>query len=237
MDSSPPRGEAPIGILLFSSAGRIAGDPGHPDTFSFPVRLGLVEGSYRDLITGSEQARQRLRRGAAALAEQGAAAIAGDCGLMSLYQADLADASGVPVVASSLMLLPQILRMLPSAKTVGILTGHSDLLGEHHLRAAGVADSSRLTVQGMEEEPHFREVVIDGGAAADFFLMRRDVLSAAGKLLQKAPDTGAIVLECSNLATFAGELRQEFSLPVFDINSAVEFLHRALYPPSFSPTP
>ena len=49
--------EKPVGVLLFEQAGeRMIGDPGLPGSFPFPVRFGLVPGSYRNLIKGSPEA-------------------------------------------------------------------------------------------------------------------------------------------------------------------------------------
>lgn len=222
----------PVGILLYETAGeRIAGDPGHPGTFDFPVRFGLVEGSYRDLIEGSEAAKQRLLAAARGLEEQNVCAIAGDCGLMVLYQRALANAVRVPVISSSLALLPMIRTVTARQSAIGVITGHSALLGERHLGAAGATADTNLTVQGMEEEPHFHEVVIAGRIPQDYGLMRRDLLQAAEKLVDRGEPIGALLLECSNLATFAAELYEAYKIPVYDINQAIRMLrHTAAMP-------
>ena len=90
--------DSPIGVLKFASAGdRLVGDPGMEGTFTFPVCYGTVPGSYRDLIEGSQEACTHLCKAASGLEKQGACAIAGDCGLMALYQAELASSVSVPV--------------------------------------------------------------------------------------------------------------------------------------------
>jgi hypothetical protein len=87
-----------MGILLFKTAGqRLPGDPGCPGTFEFPVIYGEAEGSYRDLIYGSAAAQERLVGAAIDLAAKGVSAIAGDCGLMAMYQREIANAVTVPV--------------------------------------------------------------------------------------------------------------------------------------------
>ena len=91
-----------IGVLLFATAGdRLKGDPGYPGTFEFPVEYGIVEGSYRDLIEGSPDACRRLCEAAKKLAKKNVSAIAGDCGLMALYQRQIADSAGIPVISST----------------------------------------------------------------------------------------------------------------------------------------
>lgn len=217
-----------IGVLLFETAGcRLLGDPGYPGTFEFPVKYGVVKGSYRDLIEGSEAACTCLCEAARTLESEGAVAIVGDCGLMGLYQKELAEAVHVPVVASSLALLPLMQAILPADRTIGILTGHSGLLGAHHLRGASAERLDGIVIQGMENEPHFREVVIEGTAGQSYSRMLKDVLNGVRKLRQACGETaplGAVLLECSNLAVFGAEITEEFNVPVFDINTAVYLL-------------
>lgn len=211
-----------IGIILFATAGdRLKGDPGYPGTFDFPLEMGIVEGSYRDLIDGSDDACKRLCEAAKKLEEKGVSAIAGDCGLMVLYQKQIADSVRIPVMSSSLLLLPFARSMIAKTQSIGILTGHSALLGEHHLRAVGVKDMNGIVIYGMQDEPHFKEVVIEGRARQQYDLMKRDVLNGVKHLKESCRSLGAVLLECSNLAVFGCEITNEFGIPVFDINSGI----------------
>lgn len=229
------RSDRVIGVLLFDSAGdRIVGDPGMPGTFPFPVCYGVVPGSYRDLIQGSRGACDRLCAAARELEARGVSAIAGDCGLMALYQKQLAKSVRVPVIASSLVLLPLAERLVGEHRKIGVLTGHSALLNERHLAGAGV-DISRLVIQGMEDEPHFSQVVIEGKARQSYLLMRRDVLRAADKLLSREENIGAILLECSNLAAYGAELTRTLGIPVLDCGLAVRLLFRMVNPACYCP--
>ena len=110
-----------IGVLLFATAGdRLKGDPGYPGTFEFPVEYGIVEGSYRDLIEGSPDACRRLCRKLQKAGKKNVSAIAGDCGLMALYQRQIADSAGIPVISSSLLFLPFARMMISPGQSVGI---------------------------------------------------------------------------------------------------------------------
>lgn len=225
-------GDAPIGILLYENAGeRLIGDPGFPGSFPFPVLYQAVKGSYRDLITGSDKARSRLCSAAGELAEKGVCAIAGDCGLMALYQKEIADCTGIPVISSSLVLLPFLCRITAHDTQIGILTGHSELLAYSHLMAAGAGQLKNLCIQGMQDEPHFRQTVIEGTGHHEYGLMKEDVLHATKKLIAKGTKVRTILLECSNLTTYGHDITKEFGLPVFDINTAIYFLHTALIKP------
>lgn len=215
---------------MFESAGdRIIGDPGMPGTFPFPIRHGMVPGSYRDLIHGSPQACERLCAAAKKLEQEGVAAIAGDCGLMALYQSALAQSVQVPVISSSLVLLPLAQCLIGEDRKIGIITGHSQLLNEQHLLGAN-ADPARLVIQGMEEQPHFRQVVLEGNCSQNYDLMAKDVLRAVELLLDQGQTLGAILLECSNLATFSAEVERVYKLPVLDCNMAVRLLYNMTNP-------
>ena len=219
--------DSPIGVLKFASAGdRLVGDPGMEGTFAFPVCYGTVPGSYRDLIEGSQEACTNLCAAAKALERQGAWALAGDCGLMALYQKEIADSVRVPVVSSSLVLLPMIQQMLGETLKVGVLTGHSLLLQKKHLEAVG-ADIEKLVIQGMETQPHFCRVVIEGEDKQDYNKMLHDVLDAVEQMLHRCDIIVAILLECSNLTTFAREVAEHFDMPVFDVNMAIRMLYRS----------
>lgn len=217
-----------IGILAYATAGdKLPGDPGHPDTFNYPVEIGVVQGSYRDLIEGSEAAKESLIAAARALEKRGVCAIAGDCGLMALYQAQLADAVSVPVIASSLVLIPAIFAMLGRSRLLGVITGHSGLLGARHLEAVGASCPERLRIRGMEYAPHFRAVVIEGRARAEAAIMQRELLEVADAMAKAEPKLGALLIECSNLAAFGKDAAARLGIPVFDINTAISFLRDA----------
>lgn len=223
-----------IGVLLFETAGdRLKGDPGYPGTFDFPVEYGVVEGSYRELIEGSDEIMEKLCKAARDLEEKGVSAIAGDCGLMALYQRQIADSVKIPVISSSLLLLPIIKTFLPSKRSVGILTGHSEILREHHLKAAGAAETEGIVIYGMQNEPHFYKVVIEGREKQDYEKMKRDVISGVSHLKESCESLGAVLLECSNLAVYAGEITKKFGIPVFDINTGIYMIEETLNKQSY----
>lgn len=221
-----------IGILVFNgTAPRIPGDAGHSGTFTFPVRYEVVDGCFMSLAREEETTRASLLNAVQKLKSQGIKAVAGDCGLMSLYQREMAS-FGLPIAASSLCQIPMLWQLIDQAGRIGVITGHSELLKPAHFAASG-CDGIPVAVQGMEDEPHFSNVVIHGSHFLDPQAMKRDVIHAAQKLLAKAPDTRAIVLECSNLATYSYAVAESAELPVFDIVSAVRLLEYGVNPPRY----
>lgn len=222
-----------IGVLVFSQKSpRSLGDPGNAGTFDFQVHYEIVEGRFSDLIEGSEEIRQKLVKAVKSLREKGVKAVIGDCGLMSLYQQEMAAEGGLITISSSLVFVPLAWQLIGGKGSVGILTGHSELLKESHLRACGYDDSVRIKIKGMENEPHFSQVVIHGGMELDVDLMRRDVMSAVEKLVTGS-NVRALVIECSNLGTFSADVYERFGIPVFDVITGAKLLQYCVNPPRY----
>ena len=85
----------------------------------------------------------------------------------------------------------------------------------------------------MECQQHFSDIVINGGSGLDVELMRGDVVRAAKLLRDSTPDLRAVILECSNLATYSRDVSEAIDLPVFDTISAANLLQYSLDPPRY----
>lgn len=193
----------------------------------------MVQGGFADLIEGGPQIKENLLAAGRRLTSLGIRAIVGDCGMMSLYQDCLGAELGVLFAGSSLCQIPTIWQLIGRQGEIGIITGHSELLGQKHLRSSGWTDDIPLVIQGMQDEAHFSEIVIHGGLALDVDRMRGDVLSAGEKLRQKAKDLRAVIFECSNLATYSADLHELLGVPVLDTISAANLLAYGTAPPKY----
>lgn len=223
-----------IGVLVFSTVTpRVSGDAGNARSFDYPVRYQVIKGGFSDLIEGSPEILQSIIDGCNELKSLGIRGILGDCGLMSLYQDTIGDRCKIPFVGSALCQIPTVWQMLGCNGSIGILTGHAELLSEKHLRSSGWRDDIKLSVHGLQEEPHFTEIVINGGLNLNIDEMRQNVLHAGRELQEKTSDLRAIIIECSNLATFSKDLAEELNLPVFDTISAANLLQYSLNPPKY----
>ena len=134
---------------------------------------------------------------------------------------------------SSLCLIPTVWQLIGRHGTIGIITGHSKLLGRQHLKHSGWDEDMDISIQGMEEQKHFREIVIEGGLHLNREAMLKDVLEAGKKLREKTPGLRAVIFECSNLATYSSALAEELELPVFDTISAANLLEYGVHPPKY----
>jgi len=225
----------PLGILLLEARfPRIPGDMGNGNTWPFPVLYRVVRGASPEkvVLEGARGLLPDFIEAAQELVRQGAEAITTNCGFLSLFQNELADAVGVPVASSSMMQVPWVQATLPPGKRVGIVTISASTLSPEHLRAVSVPLDT--PVVGTENGQEFFRVLIKAEKDdMDIALAQRDVVEAGKALVAQNPDLGAVVLECTNMPPYAAALQAEIGLPVYDIYSMITWFHAGLRPRAF----
>lgn len=220
-----------IGIIcLDTSFTKIPGHIRNPTTFDFPVMYQVVEGATPERVVTQSDPRllEPFIDAARELQARGAAAITGACGFLVIFQRQLADAVNVPLYASSLIQVPMVSRMIRADQTVGLLVAKKSTLSTRHLAAIG-ADSVPVCVVGMDDQPEFREVMMEAKRnELDVDRLEREVLSQVDELAVANPSMGALVIECTDLVPFAHAIQARLGLPVFDIVTLTEMVHQSL---------
>lgn len=226
---------APLGILMLEARfPRIPGDMGNGTTWPFPVLFRVVRGAdpERVVLQGARGLLPDFIAAARDLVDLGAEAITTNCGFLSLFQRELAEAVNVPVATSSLMQVPWVQATLPPGKRVGVITVSRGSLTDAHLDAAGVPRD--VPVVGTEGGREFFRVLIKAEKTdMDVALAEADIVAAGRDLVARHPEVGAIVLECTNMPPYAAALREALSLPVYDIYSMITWFHAGLRPRRF----
>ena len=220
-----------VGILMLDTRfPRIPGDMGHAATFPFPVRYHRVTGAVPDLVVrrGAAGLLPDFVEGARQLEREGVGAVTTNCGFLVKYQAELTRSVRVPVLTSSLLLVPLVSRMLAPGRRVGIMTVNAASLGAEHLRGAGIGPDIPLAVAGLEGEKEFTRVLLDDELELDVDAAREEHVRVARRLVAEHPDVGALVLECTNMPPYAADIQRAVGLPVFDIVSLVTLAHSGL---------
>ncbi len=222
---------ASLGILMLEARfPRIPGDMGNAATWDFPVQYRIVRGASPDRVVrkGAEGLLPDFLDAARDLVRDGVDGITTNCGFLSLFQAELAEATGVPVAASSLMQVGMVNRLLPPGRCAGILTISASTLTQAHLAAAGVPEGTPIgTTEGGRE---FTRAILGDEPALDVDAARVDNVSAALALREAHPDLGAIVLECTNMTPYAADIRAATALPVFSVVSFLAWFQSGLAP-------
>ncbi len=162
------------------------------------------------------------------LVDRGADAITTTCGFLVLYQKELAAALSVPVGTSSLLQMPLARAMLPKGRSVGVITFSAAGLGPKLLAAAGApADTP---VAGLDPKSAMVQDILGRGPATATEDRERTSLAAANDLKRRAPNLGAVVVECTNVAPYSAAIARRLGVPVYDTITLVEWLATAVRP-------
>jgi hypothetical protein len=172
------------------------------------LRYQKVKGMFPKEIVRSSETLQKhdvlpfFVRAAEDLISQGVGGITTSCGFLILLQNELQSRLSVPVITSSLLLLP---KLLADNATVGVLTMDELALGDAHFLAAGVLqkDLSRLRIQGVAPSEEFAIAIMQNRLYMNFDAAQRSVVSAAVSLQKKSPELHHVVLECTNMPPYA----------------------------------
>jgi len=223
-----------VGILMVKSTfRRYLGDVGNAETFSFPVQYRIVEDAVPARMTDLHNSSllEPFKRAADELIEAGVDGITTTCGFLSIYQRELADHCSVPVATSSLLLVPTVERMLPTGKRVGILTYNGEVLNGPYLDAVGIAQDT--PVVGVPQTSNFVRWIKEGDNSVTYETLREEVVATARSLVERHPDVGAIVNECTNLAPFTHDIQKTLGIPVYDVISMINLFQAGLRPPRY----
>lgn len=226
-----------IGILRWEAGPKdlsqfeqVPGHQLHPDTFDFPVSYERVKGAcFRTVVESpNEEVLRETIRVARRMEADGVRAITTSCGFNAVFQAQLAEALRIPVFASSLLQVPLVYTMLGRGSSVGIITADERYLTPRHLAAAGIDASIPVHVAGVQDTRGFSAVRDEPDAAFDAESFRAETVEVARRLVESNPDVAAIVLECTDLPPYAGDIRRALGLPVFDIVTLTNWVYRGI---------
>lgn len=204
-----PSRTAFLGVLALDTRfPRLLGDIGNPASFPVPTLTRVVRGVQPgDVVQTADAQRtaglfEPFCAAMQQLEREGAAAITTSCGFLVLLQQQLQAAARVPVVTSSLMLLPGLLEQ---HEQVGVLTVSKPHLGAAYLEAAGVPTDRipDVIVEGLERETAFARTFLGNERSLDVAAAARDVVEAAVRLKTRAPHLVELVLECTNMPPYA----------------------------------
>jgi len=229
------KSEVAIGVLNLDAVPERVGieenTPGclrNDETVDFRLKRETVRGATPQSKWAGGGMASNFVEAAKKLEARGVRAIAGDCGFISIYQKEIVKAVSVPVVTSSLILVPLAYRMLAENKRVGILTANAEHLGERQFNAVGWSSKDiPVVVKGWGDIEWDPVLKADGVPTSE-------LVKAAKELIQENPDVGAIVIECSVMPRHARAVQKAIGLPVFDITTAVRLVHAAVDPPDYS---
>ncbi|WNJ87990.1 aspartate/glutamate racemase family protein [Bosea sp. 685] len=214
-----------FGIIMLDTAfERPVGDVGNAASWPFPVMFETVKGATaRTIVDGrDDDFLDAFVAAGVELERRGACALTTSCGFLVLRQNQLAARLKLPLATSSLLQIPQVARLLPAGRNVGVVTYDRASLTKAHFLEAGFATES--PVAGLPKGGAFHRL-IEGGQPYDRPVLEKELMDTVEDLIAREPSIGAIVLECTNLPPFSEAIHKRFSLPVFDILTLGRWLH------------
>lgn len=192
----------------------------NPATFDFPVVLETVAGAWpENVIRGDPALEPACISAALRLVERGAVAISSNCGFFIRHQAAVAASVNVPVAMSSLLLLPTLLRQLPPAAKIAILTFDSAHCREDLLGIDDPVDRERVVIGGIEGGKLWENEMKRPPLPTDNANIETDVAACIARLRAAHPEIAALLFECTAFPRVTPAIRNATRLPVYDITT------------------
>jgi hypothetical protein len=225
-----------IGVILSDTTfRRHPGDVGSPDSYACPVIFHVARGiTAAGMVRAipDESLLDPNLQGALALQERGADVITTTCGFLAPLQDAIAERLRVPFVASSLLQIPEIYKLVRGR--IGIITANAESFTPAHLDAAGISPTVPLAIRGLQDYTAFAEPLLRGIGEIDLVTVGDCVLQVAAQLMADFADIKAFVCECHNLPSSSAAIQQRTGKPVFDILTLVGTVLQATAVPIYS---
>merc|ERR1712210_247137 len=135
--------------------------------------------------------------------------------------------TNIPVLLSSLLLLPTLLTTSSPTKAIAVFTAsHAQpAMKEMVHRLSGLDQEEgerRIIMVGCEDVPGFEAVAL--GNAVDILLVEKGVVRLARETLLQHPNICAFLFECTELPPFSAAVRRATRLPVWDAITGANFI-------------
>ncbi len=227
-----------IGILMMGTVfPRLVGDIGNARTYKIPVKYCTVRNVSTDKMNASNAEKILLQPfidAAKELEKEGCKAITTSCSFLTGFQKQLADAVNIPVFTNTMILTPFIHTMLNSKLKIGIFTERADLIHDDYFKQLGWSSKDiPVSISGMPEDSPFTKLFIHDNLEEDLEVLEDCMKELTLKHMEQNPDTGAIILECTNFAPFTNLIQNISGVPVFGINQLLEYIDSCISAPKY----
>ena len=219
----------PIGIIAVNTDfPLLPGNVANATTFSFPVYIKVLKD-----ISGSEIMKYNadyinvIADAGLELVELGVRAVVGACGSFANYQKDVAAILPVPTYLSVMLQAPLILQGLQPKQTLGVIAARASALTDHVYEQCGISSPERLKVVSAMDLNECNSLY-NSDPGFDNNKLEQDLVNMAKNIVREHPDTGAILIQCSDLPPYACAIRQALQLPVFDQTTLINWVYNAV---------
>lgn len=219
----------PIGILhLDVWYPLIPGNVVNAYTYDFPVRMKEIPNAVQSRVhSGDPTLVDDIIKAGRELEKEGVRAICGACGYLANFQSQVSEALDVPVLLSSLIQVPMIKATLKKKQTLGILCADGPSLTAEVFEKCGI-DPSGCIVKGVGDKPEFSAILHSDKGHFDNTAVRKEITETAVSLIDEHPQTGAILLECSDMPPYSSDVQRAVGLPVFDFITMIKWAYHSV---------
>lgn len=225
-----------LGIMLLDDAyPGFPGDVRNASAYGYPVQYDIAKGVDNYTLVWEQDktpCRQPILDAAKRLENMGCKAIAAECGYFAYFQKDVAGYVDVPVFMSSLLQVPFIQKLIGPNKAVGIICAQKRFLTDQHLLNVDIDLNSNFYLAGAQDEygcPQF-DTLWDHERRPEvpesyYNKTETDMRRIARQFVDKHPDIGAIMLECTGMQPFGRAVQREVDLPVFSWGTLLDYAY------------
>jgi hypothetical protein len=96
------------------------------------------------------------------------------------------------------------------------------------LEAVGITPATNAVIAGMEGRPAFWSAIMDENGELDSDAIEQELIAVARGLIEKHPDIGALLLECSEFPAYSAAVQAAVGKPVFDFMTMLKYVFSSL---------
>ena len=112
---------------------------------------------------------------------------------------------------------------------IAVLTANEESCTPDLLRACSVPDEviERCVIRGLGKEPQFK-VILDDSCEFDNAQIKQELLGKAEEIVREYPETGAFLLECTEMPPYAYLIQAATQCRVYDFITMLNWVHSGL---------
>lgn len=219
----------PLGIIAVeTNYPLLPGNIVNASSYSFPVYVKVLAGvGLEEIIQYDKAITEKIIAAGNELIDLGVRAVVGACGSFAFYQKEVAAELSVPTFMSVMLQTSLIEQGLKPEQSIAVIAAKASAVSERVFTQCNITNPERLHVHSavdLEEclKLYYSDPVFNNEK------LEYELVELAQEIFKQRPDTGAILLQCSDLPPYASSIQSVTGLPVFDMHSLIEWVRHAV---------
>lgn len=219
----------PLGIIAVETHyPLLPGNVVNVSSYSFPAYVKVLTGvGLEEIIQYDKAISKKIITAGNDLIDLGVRAVVGACGSFAFYQREVAAELSVPVFMSVMLQAPLIEQGLRPEQSIAVIAAKASAISERVFTQCNILNPERLHIYSAVELQECLKLYY-ADPAFNNEKLERELVELTQNILKQRPDTGAILLQCSDLPPYASAIQAATGLPVFDMHSLIEWVRHAV---------